>query len=32
LIDATGDEVAVQERVVAALVASFPQLFGALKS
>jgi dTMP kinase len=32
LIDATGDEVAVQERVVAALVTRFPQLFGALKS
>jgi dTMP kinase len=32
LIDATGDEFAVQERVVAALVTAFPQLFGALKS
>lgn len=32
LIDATGDELAVQERVVAALVTAFPQLFGALKS
>ena len=32
LIDATGDEIAVQERVVAALVTAFPQLFGALKS
>ena len=32
LIDATGDEMAVQERVVAALVTAFPQLFGALKS
>ena len=32
LIDATGDENAVQERVVAALVTAFPQLFGALKS
>lgn len=32
LIDATGDEVAVEERVVAALVTAFPQLFGALKS
>jgi dTMP kinase len=32
LIDATGDEDAVQERVVAALVMAFPQLFGALKS
>lgn len=32
LIDATGDELAVQERVVAALVTAFPQLLGALKS
>jgi dTMP kinase len=32
LIDAKGDEIAVQERVVAALVTAFPQLFGALKS
>jgi len=32
LIDATGDATAVQERVVAALVTAFPQLFGALKS
>lgn len=32
LIDATGEEIAVQERVVAALVTAFPQLFGALKS
>jgi len=32
LIDATGDENAVQERVVATLVTVFPQLFGALKS
>jgi dTMP kinase len=32
LIDATGDENAVQERVVAALFTAFPQLFGALKS
>jgi len=32
LIDARGDETAVQERVVAALVTAFPQLFGALKS
>ena len=32
LIDATGDELAVQERVVAALVTAFPQLFGVLKS
>ena len=32
LIDASGDKLAVQERVVAALVAAFPQLFGALKS
>jgi dTMP kinase len=32
LIDATGDELAVQERVVAALVTAFPQPFGALKS
>jgi hypothetical protein len=32
LIDATGDEMAVQKRVVAALVAAFPQPFGSLKS
>lgn len=32
LIDATGDETAVHERVVAALVTAFPQLFGALTS
>jgi dTMP kinase len=32
LIDATGDEMAVQERVVAALLMAFPQLFGSLKS
>jgi dTMP kinase len=32
LVDATGDEIAVQDRVVAALVTAFPQLFGALKS
>ena len=32
LIDATGDEIAVQERIVATLVTAFPQLFGALKS
>jgi dTMP kinase len=32
LIDATGDEMAVQKRVVAALVTAFPQPFGSLKS
>jgi dTMP kinase len=32
LIDATGDELAVQARVVSALVTAFPQLFGGLKS
>jgi dTMP kinase len=32
LIDAKGDESAVQDRVVTALVTAFPQLFGALKS
>lgn len=32
LIDGTGDEVTVQKRVVAALVAAFPQSFGSIKS
>jgi dTMP kinase len=32
LIDGTGDEMTVQKRVVAALVASFPQPFGSIKS
>jgi dTMP kinase len=32
LIDGTGDEVAVQKRVVSALVSAFPQPFGAIKS
>jgi dTMP kinase len=32
LIDGTGDEMTVQKRVVAALVAAFPQPFGSIKS
>jgi dTMP kinase len=32
LIDGTGDEVAVQKRVVSALASAFPQPFGAIKS